>query len=1010
MPKKECCCNPVGRHVAVLCRYWGTHTIGSLNNDVGFTYGGISAGDPFNTGGGVGFGGPDGFQTVESGIQKFFGWTPQTPGFGNDGTGFRSRGPVRYFANIKQFDESRDVILLSRSGGGSSQYKREDDNVPKGGHSSCLQTRVKAALNLEGLAGFGGQEFLGGQPSIAGSNLIETDPFLIVGAGAGGGKSGYGGHGGISFGVSGGGPFAGFVGTKISGGCGGGTFGQDGGSFFGGAGANDAGGGGGGRYGGGGGDKGSGGGGGASKWPTTTQSALDDIIYSEPGSEDGPGDICNPFIPLYSLDTLAYQYHPGMGGGANNLASGFGVGFNPFQQGIPGSLTAIWIDRYCPCNHQGSTATVELESTNNNGVIVSSFKSLDEIESSSGGNSVETAEQNNSSVELPSKLYICLTEDQYKVINDFLIANNSQSQHVRFELDGQTYIYVGLCGSSYCSSVRLADGTPSNIHETDIPPLVGGPPVELYNDCCDVMICGKVCKINQADCYTCRCTNIDDCPVSTNLKYCCDDVDSKPDRYFSVSEGWIWQCVKRKRFWYPFGIKPEDTLPIEMASLAPLGPNAGPLEKGCFPVIAVGATAENELRNLCLEAIDNFDCQSFSSNDPSISPCVITIPPKKWGGKLKHEMTVEAKICSKVTPLGLPSGSGQPDNCSCMFSGDLVCRCQGCITDTRTYSATWAPCDNSSKDFGCQTFSSTEARITRSISSSIFPCPKEILGLKIRIARCHPDIENPKITDPLSAPNYPLIIGGGFNLNLCERRVNFGGGFLSDYVSAFNNLQTAIRFEILEGNIWIGTRSFFDECSGSEIPLPNSFNDILSRVEFVDTIDERVVSLFFKPAALLFSYTGTCDYLGSCDDQSVDESEPITSFCNSLCECISGKVYERGDSPCGFGVSRLESHAFSEPYYLYENNSGENPVLTNTNFVPLPESDGEPFCRGIISTIDFCEGSGIDPALSQGSGIASLPYSNCATLRFSECDIGFSFPILVSTEKETCRSSMNIRL
>lgn len=968
MPKQACCCNPVGRHIAVACRYYGRSVVYSLNGDVGVTAGSPgSSGASGSTGGSTstlvtgidyGYGGPDGFSTVTGGIQKFFGWTSygdsfgNEPIFGSDMSGYAHRGPVKWVAEIKQFDTTRDVILLSRSGGGSSQYEW-DEAEPKGGHSALLQTRVKASLALEGFAGIGGNNYIGGLPSIMGEQLDGNDDPTIVGGGAGGGggSDARGGYGGIIYGYRGDGSFGGYGGGQNSAGLAGGPSAFNGGTLYGGSGANDGGGGGGGRYAGGGGDEGSGGGGGASKWPSG--SSFDDVNYSEDASDRGPGGVCDPFINYYPLDTLAYGWHAGMGGGANvvfdleadqNLNSstrflGFGYDYNPFKQGIPGVITAIWVDKYCPCSE------ISGGETGGQGVEL--------------GAQEETEQTSNSSTELPSKMYICLTDEQYQVLENFKDPENQDLgvPHPRFTLDGEVYVYVGVCVNSYCPSIRLVEGTPTNLAKTD---LGGGGAASFsvtYNDCCDVMICGRYCKLPQADCYSCRC--FDTCPTDfSKPKYCCENLDEKPDEYWSISEGWLWRCKKRKKFWYPFGITPEDTLPPNNELTFDGMAVNGPFEKGCLPVTATGLsgnTLQEFINSNCFPPNPQLNCTDYLGWNSE--PCNKFLPPKNWGGKLVWPISINADLCVDLKDYQRYAYSTSlPVDCTCIPTDVVSCVNVGCNKQSKNYSFSFSECDlipafgggyygfktgGCVRDFPIGQIQCEVEQVNNMFNTRDTIICREVLGLTLRIPRCHPDPENPQITDPLKnggiegigpSTSTPGPIGLGW-IYTCEKRVT-GYGTLGEFVSALQDgLQLDLDLTVNEPRLWLSARPYTVPCTGTETTLPA---DLLHRIQITETLDYRIIEYYFAPVGLHFAIDGR---IYNTDFTSFPKYLGDDPACNPACECQTGKSYEVDFERSG--VSRYSY--FAGPYYLFENANGETPTpLVRGEYVTSPEFGNSP--------------------------------------------------------------------
>jgi hypothetical protein len=1027
MPKQACCCNPVGRHVAVACRYYGRSTIFSLNGDVGATSGAGSSGSSGGSGrsggsGGsnnivtgieYGYGGEDGFLTVTGGVQKFFAWGPAEPGFGNDGSGFAHRGPVRWNAEIKQFDSTRDVILLSRSGGGSSQYEYDEDE-PKGGHSALLQTRVKASLALKGFAGIGGDKFSGGMPTLIGDNVQFERESTIVGGGAGGGggNNGRGGYGGISSGYRGDGLYGGFGGNQSSPGTAGGSGAFAGSGVIGGSGGNAGGGGGGGRYAGGGGDRGSGGGGGASKWPQGGEE--ESTKYSEDASDLGPGGICDPFLNFYPLDTGAPIWQAGMGGGANTISDaegeagggsstnfvGFGYDYNPFKQGIPGIINAIWVDKYCPCELAGSGS--------------SGASGNQEISLNSEGSQNESAAS--SSEELPSKMYICLNDAQYQVLENFKDPENPDLDvsHPRFTLDGEVYVYVGVCVNAYCSSVRLVEGTPTNLAKTDLGGNGAASFNGTYNDCCDTMICSKYCRIPQADCYGCRCSTT--CPPESRPKYCCEGLDSKPDEYWSISEGWLWRCQKIKKFWYPFGIKPTDTLPPTNEIIINDTFVNGPFEKGCLPVTSSGLTGEalsDFINGICFPENSNIDCTDYLGWNSS--KCNITLPFKYWEGKQVWPISINAGLCLKFEDYQRYAFStGLPVNCDCLPSDIFSCVSVGCNRDTEEYSFSFSTCDLTPSFFGtyfggkvggCRSPNNPNGNVLCNVEQSYNNLNREgtcreVLGMTITIPRCHPDPANPQITDPLKYVVDSTTIGNSiFNFerdvgwfDLCEKRI-VGYGTLGEFASKMQSgLQMDIQINVNEPRLWLSKRPYKRPCDGVEYLIQS---DYCSRMQVTETVGEAIVEFYFIPYGQYYQVSAAVSAPNYGSARKYSGDSPV---CNTeACECTANKSFEI-DS---YNSAANEFSYFSEAYYLFEHESGDPPSLVKGEFQITPEFGNNPDQGISVLPADLAESICPNaPETVGGGGRAIRPKSDCITQTIGD------FPLCEQTntvETNVCR-------
>lgn len=825
MPKKACCCDPKGRHVAVACRYYGGHALR-------YVLDGATASAGFSgSSGAPRYVGPDGFTIKNSGYQRLFGLTTGVPAFAEP-SGVLIRGPYQWNVDIKQFDSTRDVVLLTRSGGGSSQYDWNDPNdPPKGGHSALLQTRVKASLNIEGFVGAGGTGFGGGQGSAVGELLNNPfNPNTVAGGGAGGGVLGRGGHGGITNGITGFGSEGGGAGSQNAGGCAGGIGACSGTEFLGGTGASDSGWGGGGRYSGGGGASKSGGGGAASKWPSSLPN-FSDINYSEPGSDRGPGGICDPFMVYYNVvGDITSTVHAGMGGGANLVPDpvlnpgpgsptsfvGFANDYNPLKEGIPGIVRAVWVDKYCPCDENKT--------------------------------------------DLPDKMYVCLTDSQYSVIQEFLENNPDEFNLPKFELDGETYIYFGICQNAYCSTMRLVDGDPINLRFTSLVQNVNG---ILMNDCCKTIIASPVCKIQTPNCYDCN--NCYACVTSLKLKYCCEDVDDKPDLYWSIYEGYLWQAVKTN-FWFPFGKKPEDTL--SAAVIREIGPELGSnpffaaaaangFEKACLNVDGTGP-AQNVAAELCDGISEDGDCDIYilpsTSNDhpckinvgdwweyphPQFLPLAITISATICG---KYETRFEPIHISFPNPFGCDCIDGYPVCLpgkalnGCLEPNEVTVRYNSFCSVTPTIiSGSFADCSNLNN--------SSFITYSNGGGGELTDYMNPILGMTITIPKC-------------PGTNTPVTTGVSLT-SMCGRSIKVLSGFglnLGTIASVMNNNPFGIIYQANEADIFITERRgalICQELEGFSVPSPPA--DVFVEMVETNTPTSIIQRYYYKPRTYLYA-------------------------------------------------------------------------------------------------------------------------------------------------------------
>ena len=872
MPKKACCCDPKGRHVAVACRYYGGHAVRYVRDSIP-----ASAGVSGFTGD-IRFIGPDGFKTGTTGFQRVFGYSAGASGFGNP-TGVQVRGPYKWEVNIERFDSTRDVIFLTRSGGGSSQYEwNGEQDAPRGGHSSLLQTRIKASLATEAFVGAGGTLFGGGQGSAIGACLSGTyNPNSIAGAGAGGGVLGRGGHGGLTNGIVGLASGGGKPGTQTAGGCAGGVCASSGTEFIGGTGGPQSGWGGGGRYAGGGGDNKAGGGGGASKWPTS-MSGYNDISFSQDGSDRGPGNICDPFINYYTVvgNNTALS-HAGMAGGANLVPDsdpnfpqpqttflGFGNDFNPLKEGVPGIIKVLWIDKYCPCDE--------------------------------------------TKTELPDKMYICLTDAQFRTIVDNVGYDPSieTGERPKFDLDGETYIYLGICTNAYCSDVRLIDGDPENIKLSDINSgsWLDGPAGkgQFMNDCCKAHLCVPICPIGQADCFTCNgcfpCGSPGQKP-----KYCCEDTDRKPDFYYSLHNNYVWACAKMN-FWFPFGLKPENFFPNGVDVL-PENPfitfKNGNYEKQCLEVY--GGITPGNVGDYCNQQQDQ--CGIYRAPFGINHPCTFEVG-ELWQYPhptyLPLSMTINATLCGKRSvsdeyahfPI-----DGNPCNCEPYQSNCLCTR--GCMSGeefSRRYSSF---CDIKGILDGndCETVFFSEPNLSREVEIyDITENMPAILGLTVTIPTCN-----------IGGSTVGTSVDG---LKLmCGRRVqtlaNFGLdlGTLATTMNSGN--PTGVVWQADEPDIWIDPREGAIKCN-PDAPAPPA--DEFFALQSTEMPGKKVLKYYWRPRTYLYiifvkgescfgSGEATCNGIPSgvpppaidcgssefCADYEVGE---IINFQNVSTKCIWG--------------------------------------------------------------------------------------------------------------------------
>jgi len=908
MPKKLCCCNPLGRHVAVACRSYESHSIYKLD------------------GTNVGYGGQDGFLGITFGPQKIFGVTAGDPsGFGGP---VIVRGPYTVYLNendvrTKKFDSTRDIIILSRGGGGASLTDPTEIG-PIGGNSALIQSRLIASLDLEGSPGTGGEGYDGGGASFVGNQITQNlkNSEIIVGAGAGVGKNQSGGQGGVFEGTYGYGSDAGEGGSQIKGGSGGGS-GGDGVELFGGdGGPNGGGGGGGGYYGGGGGDNYSGGGGGSSKQPEYDASAK----YSEDGLNQYPGGVCDPFISYLNLDSTQPVYHAGLGGGFNNnqgdigyqTVLGFGRGYNAYEYGSDGVITVVWVNKYCPCNENTYV--------------------------------------------LPDKMYICLTDAQYQILKDFQDNEPLGDRYlVKFDLDGETYFYFGICQNAYCDRSRLVDGTPTNIQLSGIPIDLPGPGQGTQmDDCCSTTLCVPYCKVTTPNCYDCNIQN-DACAKTPVPKYCCDDIqidDDNQNYYYSISNGWLWQCTKNPYFWYEFGDKPEN--PADIFSTK--------YERGCLPVTYTDNDIKENpslLLDLCNGTLNDEgdSCANYDVND-SGSNCWIRLQGEFFPYTNRWPATVTSNVCDGLKlSYAYHQDPASDDPCSCTNATDdgygLNCYKYGCVNNSRQFVFTLTTCEVNNKIYFDT--KSCNNHISGSLSESAFQipysCQQEVLGYSQIIKKCtlqdgtKIDAASPLAFPPTGESNrgaiYQICSYNAAGINTCEKTVEVtptivtlpnGMGLDSKGIKLgtlineiSKNLTLDTTFIVHESNLWVNDqRIVLIDCEPYYDVLPG---DKLSRIVKTENDEETRYDYYYQPLGYMFkARVIISDSLFSASYTPYRSSPPT---CNNICICEPEKIEKTGR----FGGAIRKYYYTDSPYYFYENNSGSSPDFTEGTFIPDPNLD-----------------------------------------------------------------------
>ena len=417
--------------------------------------------------------------------------------------------PTRIVDGQELFDSTRKIVFMMRGAGGAGNA------VGKGGNGAYGEYREFASLSLKFRSGLGGTAGQlteipitniphggGGQGYVVAgfgggaSVLSNTSTFSggkKISGGGGAGKENDGGHGGTYNGITGSGIYGGGAASQSSPGTAGtNTFNTTAGVLSkGGRGAftsppltGHGGGGGGGERGGGGGGAtyqsgiltviNGGGGGGGSSTITPTGTNLIE------GTDDGPGAMCNPYF--FGV--------PGLGGSRTTKG---GITNNP--RGNDGGIVYYFLDRYCLCDGENSD-------------------------------------------NIPEKMFLCLTKDQY----DFIInaagpnpGSFTDPYVLHFTLNGEKYYLVGEACSEICEPNFKELGDATDIYWG---PVTGGP------DCCEVIRCYEYCSTTES-CDSC-------CDTNKPSYYCCENTKDKPDEYWSLLDDTVYKCEKFSA-WVNFG-------------------------------------------------------------------------------------------------------------------------------------------------------------------------------------------------------------------------------------------------------------------------------------------------------------------------------------------------------------------------------------------------------------------------------------------------------------------------
>ena len=434
----------------------------------------------------------------------------------------------------------------------------------------------------------------GGAAYIATSISEPESAFIIAGGGGGAGKySAKGGDAGDTFGGMGGGIEGGCGGSQSAGGKGG-TGAQDGQGSKGGRGAfnvTDGGGGGGGgkKGGGGGGLSGYGGGGGSS---TVTK-------YSQSATANGPANMCDPD---YWVADVA-----GIGGYKEIAGSGGWIPTNTKSDGtgLSGKITLSFASMRCPCDESlstipektylcltnaqaeyicnmtqeccasstqgttgasgasgGSGGTGSTGSTGYNPCSgLANYNTVIERRGSTAGTTGGTASVQNiglgggygggglGAFVCPNSNFGLSGSSGGAGLSGFQeMSRTGEIQEIlykTFRYDGELYYLLFQCGAMCDEDHKIPD-------DADITDIACRP----WASCCRGLYAFPLCKITDTkpvqSCWPieyCPC-NKTDCPSLPF--YVCDDVDSYPDIFWTLKDGWYYTVAKTD-LWEPFG-------------------------------------------------------------------------------------------------------------------------------------------------------------------------------------------------------------------------------------------------------------------------------------------------------------------------------------------------------------------------------------------------------------------------------------------------------------------------
>jgi hypothetical protein len=449
----------------------------------------------------------------------------------------------------------------------------------------------------------------------------------------------------------------------------------------------------------------------------------------------------------------------------------------------------------------------------------------------------------------------------------------------------------------------------------------------------------------------------------------------------------------------------------------------GPFEKGCLPITATGlcgSTLQAFINSNCFPIDPQLNCTEY--NGANSVKCTIQLDKKYWGGKISWPVKIKGDLCIDLQDYSYYAwDTDTPDNCDCIVTETVQCKQVGCAKQSQTYEFTY---NNSElipiiggwfarKYTGCRPSWSPTPLIkgevyvnatvlNRNLYTGQRPC-KQVLGLTVKIPRCHPDPTNPQITDPLKNNGITIFNNTGTvetdqgAVVACDKTVQ-GWGTLQDFISELqNNSQMDFEINVNEPKLWLSRRPYIDPYTGNEILLPP---DSLYRIKVTETIDYRLMEYYFIPFGYFYTINGSVVCLESV--ASFPKYRSNNPVCNFSCECQSGLIYDQA-----YNNIRYTEYAYyaSEPYYLYKNDNGDPPTLVPGTFVPNLDIDAGGNVglvtppEGLLKPI--CEENTIDYLNSSYIYFAAKSNSDCQTLTrgiYPDCSLTSSI------EKNVCET------